>query len=236
MLLIFAFPRPAIGLLALLPSTVGAIAALFVCSFLFKSISMLAVGFGGAIMGFTVDLGITYLLFLDQPYETYGRKITRTVWSAELLAVLTTVGSFLLLLISDFKILAEIGVFTAFGVLFALIFVLFVFPIIFPTMPAATRQSNPLLLNAIKKIASPAKWKLIAAVILGLFMLLFAWPKFNVDLNAMNSVGQKTLDAGKTLEAWGDFSGKCYVFLEAKNIDELQEKNNQLMNWLSADV
>jgi len=35
MLLIFAFPRPLIGLLALLPSTVGAIAALFVCSFLF---------------------------------------------------------------------------------------------------------------------------------------------------------------------------------------------------------
>ena len=95
-MLLFAFPRPLIGLLALLPSTVGMIAALFVCSFLFKSISMLAVGFGGAIMGFTVDLGITYLLFLDQPYETYGRKITRTVWSAELLAVLTTVGSFLL--------------------------------------------------------------------------------------------------------------------------------------------
>ncbi|HUN54293.1 MAG TPA: methyltransferase domain-containing protein [Smithella sp.] len=236
LLLIFAFPRPLVGLLALLPSTVGAIAALFVCSFLFKSISMLAIGFGGAIMGFTVDLGITYLLFLDQPYETYGRKITRTVWSAELLAVLTTVGSFLLLLISDFKILAEIGVFTALGVFFALIFVLFVFPIIFPKMPAATRQSNPLLLNAIKKIASPAKWKLTAAVILGFIMLLFAWPKFNVDLNAMNSISQKTVEAGNTLQAWGDFSGKCYVFLEAKSIDELQNKNDQLMNWLSADV
>ena len=96
LLLFFAFPRPLIGLLALLPSTVGAIAALFVCSFLFKSMSMLAVGFGGAIMGFTVDLGITYLLFLDQPHETFGKKITREVWSAELLAVLTTVGSFLL--------------------------------------------------------------------------------------------------------------------------------------------
>ena len=38
------------------------------------------------------------------------------------------------------------------------------------------------------------------------------------------------------MQAWGDFSGKCYVFLEAKSIDELQKKNNQLMNWLSADV
>ncbi len=113
LLLLFAFPRPLIGLLALLPSVVGSITALFVCSFFFKSMSMLAVGFGGAIMGFTVDLGITYLLFLDQTKETYGPRVAREVWLAELLAVLTTVGSFLLLLISDFKILAEIGIFSA---------------------------------------------------------------------------------------------------------------------------
>ena len=236
LLLLFAFPRPLIGLLALLPSTVGMIAALFVCSFFFKSISMLAVGFGGAIMGFTVDLGITYLLFLDQPYETYGRKTTRTVWSAELLAVLTTAGSFLLLLISDFKILAEIGVFSALGVFFALVFVLFVFPVIFPTMPPAARPSNPFLMNVIKKIAAPAKWKLVTAVLLGLVMLFFAWPEFNVDINAMNSISKKTLEAGKTLQAWGDFSGKCYVFLEAKSLDQLQKKNDQLMYSLSNDV
>jgi uncharacterized protein len=236
LLLIFAFPRPLIGLLALLPSTVGMIAALFVCSFLFKSISMLAVGFGGAIMGFTVDLGITYLLFLDQTYETYGRKITRTVWSAELLAVLTTAGSFLLLLISDFKIMAQIGVFSALGVFFALIFVLFIFPLIFPTMPPAVRQSNPFLLNAIKKFAAPAKWKLVAAFVFGLIMLFFSWPEFNVDLNSMNSISKKTLEAGETLQAWGDFSGKCYVFLEATSMDQLQKKNDQLMYSLSDDV
>ena len=152
LLLIFAFPRPLIGLLALLPSTVGAIAALFVCSFLFKSMSMLAVGFGGAIMGFTVDLGITYLLFLDQTKETYGQQVAREVWLAELLAVLTTVGSFLLLLISDFKILAEIGVFSALGVTFALLFVLIIFPKIFPSMPPANRQSNPCLSMPLKRL------------------------------------------------------------------------------------
>jgi predicted exporter len=91
-LLLLAFPRPLIGLLALLPFTVGAIAALFVCSFFFKSISLLAVGFGGAIMAFTVDLGVTYLLFLDQPQQTYGRQVARELWSAELLAVLSRSG------------------------------------------------------------------------------------------------------------------------------------------------
>ena len=237
LLLIFAFPRPLIGLLALLPSTVGAIAALCVCSFLFKSMSMLAVGFGGAIMAFTVDLGITYLLFLDQPYATHGKQVAREVWSAELLGALTTVGAFLLLLISDFKILAEIGVFSALGVTFALLFVHFVFPKIFPAMPPAKRQTNRLLFNAIKTVAAPAKWKLIAAIIFGLIMLLFAKPVFNVDLQAMNSMSADTITADKKLQkTWGDLSGKCYVLLEAQTLEQLQKKNEQLMSLMVNDI
>ncbi len=237
LLLIFSFPRPLIGLLALLPSTVGTIASLFVCSFLFKSMSMLAVGFGGAIMAFTVDLGITYLLFLDQPHATSGKKVARDVWSAELLAVLTTVGAFLLLLISDFKILAQIGVFSALGVSFALLFVHTVFPIIFPAMPAAAKPSNPYLVDAIKKIAAPAKWKIIGAVAFGAVMLFFAKPVFNVDMNAMNSMSEETIRADKKMQGvWGNLSGRCYVFLEAPDLSQLQKKNQQLMNRLSEEI
>ncbi len=237
LLLIFAFPRPLIGLLALLPSTVGAIAALFVCSFLFTSMSMLAVGFGGAIMAFTVDLGITYLLFLDQPYATHGKQVAREVWSAELLGVLTTVGAFLLLLMSDFKILAEIGVFSALGVTFAFAFVHFVFPKIFPAMPPAKRRTNRFLMNALVKVAAPAKWKLATAIIFSLTMLFFAKPVFNVDLQAMNSVSPDTIKSEQKLqETWGNLSGKCYVLLESSNLKELQKKNEQLKTLLAADV
>lgn len=237
LLLIFAFPRPLIGLLALLPSSVGAIAALAVCSFLFKSMSMLAVGFGGAIMSFTVDLGITYLLFLDQPHSTDGKQVAREIWSAELLAVLTTVGAFLLLLISDFKILAEIGVFSALGVTFALLFVHCVFPKIFPVMPPAKRRANRFLFAAIKSIAAPAKWKLVAAIVFGLIMLFFAKPVFNVDLNAMNSMSQDTIHADKKMQnVWGSLSGRCYVLLEAPDIAGLREKDKQLTKVLAADV
>ena len=237
LLLLFAFPRPLIGLLALLPSMVGSIAALFVCSFFFKSMSMLAIGFGGAIMGFTVDLGITYLLFLDQTKETYGQQAAREVWLAEFLAVLTTAGSFLLLLISDFKIMAEIGVFSALGVGFALLFVLFIFPKIFPAMPPAARQSNLVLLNAIKKVAAPANWKLSGAILFGVVMLFFAYPQFDANINTMNSVSKETINAEKTLQdTWGDFSGKCYIFLQAPSITQLQQKNDQLLPLLTNDV
>ncbi|PKN67440.1 MAG: hypothetical protein CVU54_16995 [Deltaproteobacteria bacterium HGW-Deltaproteobacteria-12] len=237
LLLLFAFPRPLIGLLALLPSTLGVIAALFVCSFIYQSMSIIAIGFGGAIMAFTIDLGITYLLFLDQPKETNGKQVAREVWSAELLGALTTVGAFLLLLISDFKILAEIGVFSAIGVTFALLFVHFIFPIIFPTMPPATRLRNQLLFNSIKKFAAPARWKLIAAFVFGLVMIFFARPVFNVDINSMNSLSKETITADNNMQkTWGDLSGKCYVFLQAPNISQLQLKNDQLLEVLSKDV
>ena len=141
-LLVITFPRPLIGLLALLPSTVGAVFALLICSLFFSSLSILAVSFGGAIMAFTVDLGITYLLFLDRPWEVSGSQAAREVQSGELLAALTTIGAFLLLLISKFSVLAEIGVFAALGVAFAYAFVHWVFPRIFPVMPPASKRRS----------------------------------------------------------------------------------------------
>lgn len=237
LLLIFTFPRPLIGLLALLPSAAGAIAALFVCSLIFKSVSMLAVGFGGAIMAFTVDLGLTYLLFLDQPRQTEGAKVAKALWTSELLSVLTTLGAFLLLLISDFKILAEIGVFAAMGVTFALVFVHVLFPKIFPAMPAAKRETNQYLLAVVRKVAAPARWKLIAAVCLGLVMLFFANPVFNVDMQAMNSLRPETLAAEKKMQSvWGNLSGRCYVLMEATSLTQLQSKNESLQKLFERDL
>lgn len=236
-LLIITFPRPLIGLLALLPSTVGAIAALFVCSLLFDSISMLAVGFGGAIMAFTVDLGLTYLLFLDQPCATDGKQVAQEVWSAELLGVLTSVGAFLLLLVSDFAILAEIGVFSALGVAFALLFVHFVFPKIFPSLPPAGRRTNRFLHRAVIRMAAPAKWKLAFVLLVGFFMLFWAKPVFNVDLQAMNSISDDTIRAENALqETWGSLSGKCYVLLEAESLQALQRKSERLLTLLDEDA
>ena len=234
LLLILAFPRPLIGLLALLPSSVGAIAALFVCSWLFPSMSLLAVGFGGAIMAFTVDLGLTYLLFLDRSYATLGKQAAREVWLAELTAVMTTVGAFLTLLISDFRIMAQIGVFAALGVTFTFTFVHFVFPKIFPAMPPARSRTNRFLQSVVEKFAAPAKWKLAGAFGFALVMLIFAKPVFHVDLQAMNSVSPETLKAEKKIqEIWGNLSGKCYVLLEAPTIENLRQKDERLSAFLA---
>ena len=237
-LLIITFPRPLIGLLALVPSTAGAILALFVCSFLFPSLSILAISFGGAIMAFTVDLGIAYLLFLDRPYETTGRQAAREVQAAEILAVLTTIGAFLLLLLSRFRVLAEIGVFSALGVTFAYLFVHWIFPLIFPTMPPALKTRNSWLNRALEKVVLPGgKAGMIAAAVFFVFMLWFVRPVFLVDIGAMNSLSGETIAADKKIqELWGNMTSRVYVMIEGQGASELQVKNDRLSLLLREDL
>ena len=237
-LLIITFPRPLVGLLALIPSTAGAILALFVCSFLFPSLSILAVSFGGAIMAFTVDLGIAYLLFLDRPYETSGRQAAREVKTAEILAVLTTIGAFLLLLLSRFRVLAEIGVFAALGVTFAFLFVHWIFPWIFPVMPPALKNRNTWLNSFLEKVVlSAGKTGIVAAVLLFGVMLFFVRPVFHVDIGAMNSLSAETIAADKKVqELWGNLTSRVYMMIEGKNPSELQMKNDRLSILLGDDL
>jgi predicted exporter len=238
LLLIVAFPRPLLGLLSLLPAFAGTMMAFFVYSLFHSSISMMAVGFGGAIISFTVDYGIAYLLFLDRPYETHGMETTREVWSLGFLAMLTTAVSFAFLSVSGFPALMQIGQFAALGVVFTYIFVHAFFPLIFPVMPPAKRPPYLPLQRFVNRIASShGMWKVYAALAFGIFMLFFARPEFHVDLNAMNTVSRETLSAEKRiLDIWGDIYNKVYLMVEGTDRQDLQRKCDRLSEMLAQEV
>jgi len=225
-LLLVAFPRPLLGLLALVPAFAGTMTAIFVYSLLHRSISLMAIGFGGAIVSFTVDYGLAYLLFLDRPYETRGAEASRELWSLGLLAMLTTAVSFAFLSVSGFAILMEIGQFSALGVVFTYIFVHAVFPLVFPVMPPARRAPRLPLQRFIDAIASDTgRWKLYAALAFGIVMLFFAKPDFRVDLNAMNTLSRETQRADQTVRGvWGDLLSKVYVMVEGRDGADFQRK------------
>jgi predicted exporter/SAM-dependent methyltransferase len=237
-LLLVAFPRPLVGLLALLPSAAGTMLALFFYSLFHPSMSMMAIGFGSAIISFTVDYGITYLLFLDRPYETHGLEATKEVWPLGLLAMLTTAVSFAFLAVTGFAALAQIGEFTALGVLFTYIFVHVIYPMIFPTMPPA-RGGSLLPIQRFSNWMAAAAGKKTVYVAIGLAMVLFfyAYPVFHVDLNSMNSVSEETLAAEKLLaDVWGNLFSRIYVMVEARDVKELQQKADRLALLLDQDV
>lgn len=238
-LLLFAgFPRPLIGLLSLLPAFAGTMMAYFVYSLFHATISLMAVGFGGAIISFTVDYGITYLLFLDRPYETRGLEATKEVWSLGLLAMLTTAASFAFLSLSGFPVLVEIGQFTALGVVFTYIFVHLVFPLIFPVLPPAKRPPYLPLMHFVQRIASADGMGKTYVVLAFMFiMLFFAKPEFNVDLNSMNAVSPQTLRADKLVrEVWGDVMSNVHLLVEGRDRQDMQRKCDLLASLLNEEA
>jgi predicted exporter len=229
-LLLAAFPRPLIGLLALVPALVGTTVAFFIFSLIRESVSVLALGFGGAIISITVDHGIAYLLFLDRPVESFGREASREVWAVGLLAMLTTVGAFIVLSFSGFLIFEQLGLFTAMGIACSFLFVHTVFPRIFPSLPPAPASHSLPLMRWADSLAGLGVKGGLFALVLGIGLLFWAKPQFNVDLSAMNSISESTRQAESLFASvWGNIFSKIYVMTEAQTIGTLQKKADQVL-------
>ncbi len=234
LLLIISFPRPLIGLLSLVPALAGMTAALFVYSLFFHSISIMILGFGGAIISITVDHGIAYLLFLNTPQVKRGREAAREVWSVGIMAVLTTIGAFTVLCFSGFPIFVELGRFTALGIFFSFLFVHLVFPHIFSAMPAAGKRIMPLQ-RLVDKLCKGGKTWAGAALFFAMIMVFFAGPEFNTDLNAMNTVSNDTLAADQLFNrVWGNMSSS-YLMVSGTDINEIQQKDDLLLAEIEQD-
>ncbi len=236
LLLFFAFPRPWIGLLSLVPALAGMGTALFVYSLFHSSISIMVLGFGGAIISITVDHGIVYLLFLDRPHETTGKDASHEVVSIGTMAVVTTIGAFLILSYSGFPIFKELGQFTALGIFFSFLFVHWVFPRIFPIMPPGSCRELPLrrFVNSLYNTGKPGA---LAAVLLTFGLLFFAKPQFHVSLSSMNTVSEATLAADAMFtKVWGDIGARVLLMNSAPSISEIQLTDDHLLEKIEKDI
>ena len=234
LLLFLTFPRPWIGLLAFVPAVAGTVTALFVMSLLQARLSVLTLGFGGAVISITVDHGIAYLLFLDRPRATTGREAAREVLAVGLIATLTTVGAFLALSFSGFPVLGEIGRFAAIGIGSAFVFVHTVMPHLIPSLPPARRKRPPVLQRQLSRLAGRMDMKTFwagAAVVV--VLALCAHPRFQVDLRAMNSVTPATRAAeARVQDVWGRFMERVFVVTHGKDLTALMEQGDQVTGLL----
>jgi len=236
LLLFFSFSRPLLGLMSLVPSFAGTAAALFVYSLFHSSISIMVLGFGGALISITVDYGITYLLFLDRPHETTGKEAAHEIWVVGIMATVTTIVAFMALSFSGFPIFAELGVFSTMGVLFSFLFVHTIFPKIFPNMPAGTDRVLPLqkFVNVLYNTGKPGA---MVAVLLACGLIFFARPQVHVSLNSMNTVSQAT-EAADTLftEVWGKIGDRIFVMNKGDTIAAIQQSNDLSLARIEKDV
>ena len=235
-LLLTLFSRPLIGLLSLVPAFAGTGAALFAYSLFHSSISIMVLGFGGAIISITVDHGIAYLLFLDRSYETKGRDASHEVRAIGIMAVITTIGAFLILSCSGFPIFTELGQFTALGIFFSFLFIHSIFPRIFPTMPPGSDRNMPLR-GLVNSLYNSGKAGFIAAILLAIGLAFFARPQFAVNLDSMNTVTEATLAADAFFtKVWGSVGDRIVLMSKAKDIEKIQQDNDFLLAKIERDI
>jgi predicted exporter/ubiquinone/menaquinone biosynthesis C-methylase UbiE len=236
LLLFLSFSRPLLGLMSLVPSFAGTAAALFVYSLFHSSISIMVLGFGGALISITVDYGITYLLFLDRPHETTGKEAAHEIWVVGIMATVTTIVAFMALSFSGFPIFAELGVFSTMGVLFSFLFVHTVFPKIFPVMPAGTDRVLPLQ-SFVNMLYNTGKPGAIAAGMLALGLIFFARPQVHVSMSSMNTVSQATEAADALFtEVWGKIGDRIFVMNRGDTIAAIQQGNDLSLARIERDV
>lgn len=236
LLLLGCFPRPWLGVFALLPAFAGGCLALFVYSLIEHDISALALGFGGALISITVDQGAVYLLFVDRKTKTAGHRAAHEVFSIGSLSTVINIGSFLSLRLTGFRVLGQIGIFAALGIGFSYLFVHLVFPHIFPSVPPASRSAWVPVDNWLRRITVGRGFRaLTVAASLFAFALLFARPRFVVDLAAMNTVLAETArDEARVRSVWGDIFHRVYVLIDGKDDADFRQKSDAWLSLLEA--
>jgi len=128
-------------------------------------------------------------------------------------------------------------VIVALGSAFSLVFVLLVYALLLPALPPANRAAR---LSA-AKIARAGRlvrgWRLaIAAAVFFAVMAILAKPRFDIDLDAMNTVTAPTAAAEKELRGrWEGEMSRAYVFLQADSAADLQKKADRLADFLDAE-
>ena len=236
-LLLLAFPRPVVGLFAFLPAVAGTVAAFFVLALAYRTLSIMALGFGGAIISITVDHGIAYLLFLDRSTTSYGKAASTEVRAIGLMATLTSVGAFSALYLTGFPVLQQLGLFAGLGIAFSFLFVHLVFPKLFPALPPAKKRSLPLR-KLVDKLPVARKGAALVALGFAVIMGLQIRPDFNTRLSAMNTVGPDTAAAEDLVtQVWGSaIFNKIYLMAEAPSPEALQKVDDTLQALADEDL
>ncbi|HEY5961675.1 MAG TPA: MMPL family transporter, partial [Polyangiaceae bacterium] len=166
-----------------------------------------------------------------------GKKAAEQTFSAVSLATLTTVGAFFALKFSGYSLLEELGIFAALGSACSFVFVHSVFPLVFRAAPATQRRPWLPIDNWLRWLATGRAWpRILIAVIMLLGLGSFARPRFEVDLNRLNTVTAATKAADELVrQVWGDLMNRSYVLVEAKDVAELQSRSDELATWLSEE-
>lgn len=128
--------------LVVLSVGVGCLGALSVCWLLFDRLHLLTLVFGASLIGVAQDYGIHYLCNrLGDEQRREPAQLLKEILPGMILAILTTVVAYLALALTPFPGLRQIAVFSAVGLLFSWLTVIFWFPV----LDRRSAQASPVI-------------------------------------------------------------------------------------------
>lgn len=194
-------------------------------SLTYADVSGITLGFGGVLLGISVDYGLHAFIALKQGGESRAALLAR-VSRPVLLGAATTMAAFGVLLLSDLPAQRQLAVFSLAGLAMALLLALVVLPHLV--------SPSPLKRFPLPDFAGLAQKRRSFVLLLGLGLLaMAAWQArsihFDGNLRALGLASQ-AIDAAETRvrETWGDVRGKALVLVQGDSLEQALEANDRL--------
>ncbi|MDJ0905753.1 MAG: MMPL family transporter [Woeseiaceae bacterium] len=215
--------------LAALPLLTGFLAGLTTVAVLFETVHGITLAFGFTLLGVAIDYPLH--LFSHARHDS-GVSAMQRIWPTMRLGAASTVIAYLALVFSNSTGLAQLGVFTAVGVI---------------TASLATRTWLPHLLPGGREQAAgadrPAAPRLSLAVAAGALVLAVAvaWPRFETglwddNLSSLSPVAGDRLQADQVLRSAAVTADLRYqLTLRADSLEQLL-RNSEAMDAILADA
>jgi predicted exporter len=189
-LLLLVYRSPTVLVLALLPVATGAVAGIAAVSLGFGSVHGITLGFGVTLIGEAVDYAI-YLFTQTAPGSPPEATLPR-IWPTLRLGVLTSVCGFSAMLLSSFRGLAQLGLFSIVGLIVAVGVTRFVLPALMRRDFATSRSTRfgPAILRAAAR-AKALRWPLLAVAALAAVFLVYRHDSlWDDELSSLSPVSQ----------------------------------------------
>ncbi len=190
-LLLLVYRSPVMLVLALLPVATGALAGIAAVSLGFGSVHGITLGFGVTLIGEAVDYAI-YLFTQTAPGRPPEETLPR-IWPTLRLGVLTSVCGFSAMLLSSFRGLAQLGLFSIVGLIVAVSVTRWVLPVLLRRDFATVRSTRfgPAIMRLVLRVRA-LRYPLLILVLAAASLLAFRHGNlWDDELSSLSPVSQQ---------------------------------------------
>lgn len=233
--LLAAFRSLRLLVLVLVPLACGVVAATAAVLLLFGNVHGVTLAFGITLTGVAVDYPIHFFSHL-RGGRARAEESIRTIWPTLALGVVSTIIAYVVLVLSEFTGLQQLGLFTVVGLLVAAAVTRWVLPFLVPRelrLGRGLTGVHALLCRAGAVVSGKGAWSLL---LIPLSLLLVATSDTalrNLDVDSLSPIGQERRDEDRALrEDLGFWYGGKLAVVVAPSAEKALQRSEALASDL----